>query len=79
MPSWEVATGGYATLAGLAFTPDVYACGVDIVGPSNISTLLESIPAYWEAGRAFLHVMVGDPETERREKVDQRSKPSFQR
>ena len=39
--------GGYATLAGLAFTPDVYACGVDIVGPSNLFTLLESFPAYW--------------------------------
>ncbi|MEM6987181.1 MAG: S9 family peptidase, partial [Pseudomonadota bacterium] len=56
--------GGYATLAGLAFTPGVYACGVDIVGPSNIFTLLESIPPYWEAGRAFLHGMVGDPDTE---------------
>jgi len=56
--------GGYATLAGLAFTPDLYACGVDIVGPSNIFTLLESIPPYWEAGRAFLHAMVGDPDTE---------------
>lgn len=56
--------GGYATLAGLAFTPDVYACGVDIVGPSNIFTLLDSVPAYWEAGRAFLYGMVGDPNTE---------------
>ncbi|MCH2131716.1 MAG: prolyl oligopeptidase family serine peptidase, partial [Pirellulaceae bacterium] len=56
--------GGYATLAGLAFTPDLYACGVDIVGPSNIFTLLDSIPAYWEAGKAFLYGMVGDPKTE---------------
>ena len=56
--------GGYATLAGLAFTPDVYKCGVDIVGPSNLFTLLESIPAYWEAGRKWLYEMVGDPETE---------------
>jgi dipeptidyl aminopeptidase/acylaminoacyl peptidase len=55
--------GGYATLAGLAFTPDVYACGVDIVGPSNILTLLNSIPAYWESGRAFLYGMVGNPES----------------
>ncbi len=55
--------GGYATLAGLAFTPEVYACGVDIVGPSNLFTLLDSIPAYWEAGRKWLHQMVGDPET----------------
>ncbi|TWU35631.1 Prolyl endopeptidase [Novipirellula aureliae] len=56
--------GGYATLAGLAFTPDLYACGVDIVGPSNIFTLLDSIPPYWESGRAFLYGMVGDPSTE---------------
>jgi len=56
--------GGYATLAGLAFTPELYTCGVDIVGPSNLFTLLESIPPYWEAGRAFLHGMVGDPKTE---------------
>lgn len=55
--------GGYATLAGLAFTPELYACGVDIVGPSNIFTLLDSIPPYWEAGRAFLYGMVGDPTT----------------
>ena len=39
--------GGYACLAGLTFTPDLYACGVDIVGPSNIKTLLDSIPPYW--------------------------------
>ena len=40
--------GGYATLAGLTFTPDAFACGVDIVGPSNLETLLETIPPYWE-------------------------------
>ena len=40
--------GGYATLVGLTFTPDVFACGVDIVGPSNLVTLLKSIPPYWE-------------------------------
>lgn len=69
--------GGYATLAGLAFTPDVYACGVDIVGPSNIFTLLESIPAYWEAGRAFLHGMVGDPNTEEGKKLIKEASPLF--
>ena len=42
--------GGYATLAGVAFTPDLYAAGVSIVGPSNLITLLDSIPPYWEAG-----------------------------
>lgn len=69
--------GGYATLAGLAFTPDLYACGVDIVGPSNIFTLLESIPAYWEAGRAFLYGMVGDPETEEGSKRIEEASPLF--
>ncbi len=69
--------GGYATLAGLAFTPDVYACGVDIVGPSNIFTLLNSVPAYWEAGRAFLYGMVGDPESEEGKKRIQEASPLF--
>ena len=41
--------GGYATLVGLTFTPDVFGCGVDIVGPSNLVTLLETIPPYWAA------------------------------
>ena len=41
--------GGYATLAGLAFTPDVFCCGVDIVGPSNLETLLATVPPYWAA------------------------------
>lgn len=69
--------GGYATLAGLAFTPELYACGVDIVGPSNIFTLLDSIPAYWEAGRAFLHGMVGDPATEEGKKLIEAASPLF--
>lgn len=69
--------GGYATLAGLAFTPDLYACGVDIVGPSNLFTLLESIPAYWEAGRAFLYGMVGDPNTEEGKKAIRAASPLF--
>ena len=56
--------GGYATLAGLTFTPDVYACGVSIVGPSNLFTLLESIPPYWETARAMFHKRMGDPTTE---------------
>ena len=55
--------GGYATLAGVAFTPDVYAAGVSIVGPSNLITLLDSIPAYWEAGRITLYKRMGDPRT----------------
>ena len=56
--------GGYATLAGLTFTPELYACGVSIVGPSNLFTLLESIPAYWESARAMFHKRMGDPNTE---------------
>ncbi len=56
--------GGYATLAGLTFTPDRFACGVDIVGPSNLITLLDSIPPYWESFRRVLEMRVGDPNTE---------------
>ncbi|HYO46283.1 MAG TPA: S9 family peptidase [Gemmatimonadota bacterium] len=52
--------GGYATLAGLAFTPDLYAAGVDIVGPSNIITLLNSIPPYWKPIQKLFAVRVGD-------------------
>jgi dipeptidyl aminopeptidase/acylaminoacyl peptidase len=55
--------GGYATLAGVAFTPDVYAAGVAIVAPSNLITLLDSIPPYWEAGRVIFHTRMGDPNT----------------
>jgi dipeptidyl aminopeptidase/acylaminoacyl peptidase len=53
--------GGYATLAGVAFTPELYAAAVSIVGPSNLITLLESIPPYWEAGRIVFHERMGDP------------------
>lgn len=56
--------GGYATLAGMAFTPTAFACGVDIVGPSNLFTLLQTIPAYWEAGRAQMYRRMGDPTTD---------------
>src|SRR6202022_3884035 len=55
--------GGYATLAGVTFTPDVYAAAVDIVGPSNLITLLETIPPYWEAGRQIFYQRMGDPTT----------------
>ena len=53
--------GGYATLAGVAFTPDVYAAGVSIVGPSNLITLLDSIPPYWEAARKLFNERMGNP------------------
>jgi dipeptidyl aminopeptidase/acylaminoacyl peptidase len=55
--------GGYATLAGVAFTPDLYAAAVSYVGPSNLLTLLNSIPAYWEAGRKQFYMRMGDPNT----------------
>lgn len=53
--------GGYATLAGVAFTPNVYAAGVSIVGPSNLLTLLNSIPPYWDAIRKVFYLRMGDP------------------
>ncbi len=55
--------GGYATLAGVTFTPDMYAAAVDYVGPSNLITLLETIPPYWEAGRQLFYQRMGDPNT----------------
>ena len=55
--------GGYATLAGLTMTPDVFACGVDIVGPSNLMTLLASVPPYWAPLLTLFKKRLGDPET----------------
>ena len=57
--------GGYAALAGAAFTPDLYACAVDIVGPSNLFTMLESIPPYWELSRVIEYEEIGDPEKDK--------------
>ena len=57
--------GGYATLAGLTFTPDLYACGVDYVGVSSLFTFMESIPPYWELYRTMLYEMVGHPEKDK--------------
>ena len=56
--------GGYAALVGATFTPDVFACAVDVVGPSNIKTLIESIPPYWAPLLVQFHTRVGNPETE---------------
>lgn len=56
--------GGYATLVGLTFTPEVFACGVDIVGPSNLITLMETIPPYWAPMMAMFQHRVGNLETE---------------
>ena len=55
--------GGYATLAGLTFTPTSFACGVDIVGPSNLETLLKTIPPYWTPLIEQFHQRMGNPNT----------------
>lgn len=57
--------GGYATLAGLTFTPDLYAAGIDYVGVSNLFTFMKSIPAYWKPYLETLYVMVGDPDKDK--------------
>lgn len=54
--------GGYATLAGVTFTPDLYACAVDYVGVSNLFTFMDTIPPYWAPYLAMLKEMVGDPD-----------------
>ncbi len=70
--------GGYATLVGLTFTPDVFACGVDIVGPSNIVTLLNTIPPYWKPMITQFTTRVGDHRTEEGKKfLESRSPISF--
>ena len=68
--------GGYATLAGLAFTPDLYACGVDYVGVSNLFTFLQTIPPYWKPMLEMMYEMVGHPE-ELKEQFEQTS-PALQ-
>ncbi|QOJ00102.1 MAG: S9 family peptidase [Phycisphaeraceae bacterium] len=70
--------GGYATLVGLTFTPDVFACGVDIVGPSSIATLLSTIPPYWAPMIDMFVTRVGDHRTEEgRRFLDSRSPLTF--
>jgi dipeptidyl aminopeptidase/acylaminoacyl peptidase len=56
--------GGYATLVGLTFTPEVFACGVDIVGPSSLVTLLQNVPPYWIPFMPVMKVRLGDVDTE---------------
>lgn len=69
--------GGYAVLAGLTFTPDLYTAGVDIVGPSNLFTLMASIPPYWEAGRKIFALRMGDQSTEEGKKILHEASPLF--
>ena len=58
-----ISYGGYATLAGVAFTPDQYVAAVSMVGPSNLITLLKTVPPYWAAGLRTFHARMGDPTT----------------
>ncbi len=69
--------GGYATLAGLAFTPDTFACGVDIVGPTNLFTLLATVPPYWAALRQQLVRRMGDPDDPKDKELLTRASPLF--
>jgi dipeptidyl aminopeptidase/acylaminoacyl peptidase len=69
--------GGYATLVGLTFTPDKFAAGVDVVGPSNLETLLNSIPPYWTAYFEAFARRVGDPRTEEGKKLLADRSPLF--
>jgi dipeptidyl aminopeptidase/acylaminoacyl peptidase len=68
--------GGYAALVGATFTPELFRCAVDIVGPSNLVTLINSIPPYWSTLREIFHTRVGNPETEE-EFLKSRSPLSF--
>jgi len=62
---YGVSYGGYCALAGLAFTPELYACGVDFVGVSNLFTFLTTIPPYWKPMLDMFYEMVGNPETDK--------------
>jgi dipeptidyl aminopeptidase/acylaminoacyl peptidase len=57
--------GGYATLAGITFTPDLYACAIDYVGVSNLFTFMNTVPPYWEPYLDMMYEMVGHPELEK--------------
>ena len=61
---YGVSYGGYAALVGATFTPDVFCCAVDVVGPSNLVTLMHSVPPYWESVKRRFAVRIGDVETE---------------
>ncbi len=69
--------GGYVALAGVTFTPDTYAASISIVGPSNLLTLLESIPPYWEAFRKTMYLRMADPNTEEGMALLKKQSPLF--
>ncbi len=70
-----VSYGGYAVLAGMTRNPTLYACGVDVVGPSNLETLLATVPPYWAGFRATLIKALGDPDTDEGRAVLRESSP----
>ena len=59
-----ISFGGYSALAGLSFTPELFACGIDLVGPANLVTLMQTLPAYWEPLRSQFDERVGNPNSE---------------
>jgi dipeptidyl aminopeptidase/acylaminoacyl peptidase len=69
--------GGYATLAGLTITPDLFACGVDIVGPSNLKTLIASIPPYWKPMRSVFDVRMGNVDDPKDAELIEAASPLF--
>jgi dipeptidyl aminopeptidase/acylaminoacyl peptidase len=69
--------GGYATLAGLSLTPSAFACGVDMVGPSNLFTLMKGLPPYWSALKRQMVLRVGDPENPADQELLTRASPLF--
>jgi dipeptidyl aminopeptidase/acylaminoacyl peptidase len=69
--------GGYATLAGVTFTPDLYAAAINYVGVSNLFTFMKTIPPYWEPWRAQMYEMVGNPDNEKDKERMQATSPVF--
>ncbi len=69
--------GGYAVLAGMAFTPDLYACGIDYVGVSNLFSFMGTIPPYWEPFKLMMYEMVGNPEDEADAEMLRAASPVF--
>jgi dipeptidyl aminopeptidase/acylaminoacyl peptidase len=59
-----ISFGGYSALAGLTFTPELFACGIDLVGPANLVTWMQTLPAYWEPMRRLFTERVGDPDSD---------------
>jgi len=67
--------GGYCALAAVTYTPEVFACSVDIVGPSNLKTLLSTIPPYWKTMRSMFNVRIGNIDDPKEAELIQRASP----